>query len=557
MTRSALGLSGLAIGLLSVLALGACGGGGSSSTGSSKTCMPDTSQSDGNIVLSGTITFDRVPHASDHSLDYANTTQAPARGVTVKAVCGSAIYATGTTDANGQYSLSVPNHSDMQLRVLAQMLQSGTPSWNFSVVDNTQNNAMYSLDGSVFDSGGSNLTRNLNAASGWTGSGYGDPRSAAPFAILDAVYKAFHKVLTVDASAQFPKLTLNWSPNNKPSSGNTSNGDIGTTYYSNGQIFILGAASNDTDEYDDHVLIHEWGHYLEDTFSRSDSIGGSHGGGDKLDIRVAYGEGFGNAWSGIATDDPVYEDSYGNQQSNGFAINVESDLDPNPGWFSETTLQGIIYDLYDSNSDSPDTVSLGLQPLFDTWTGDQKTTVALTSIFPFIYWLKQDPGVSAAQANAIDTMLADPTTNAINTISDIWGTNRNNSGGDSYATPVYKTFSVIPTGATGVTVCSDKLAGGEFNKLANRQFFHFNVSTSRSYSFDAEVSNGASNTDPDMILHQQGAVVHRFETQTTGSEVGSVALTAGVEYVLEVYDYHNIDENSSTGGTSCFDVTIN
>lgn len=547
-----------------VTALAACGGGGGgtgadNTGGSSKSCSPDTSQSDGNITLSGKITYDRVPHAGDHSLDYSNITKQPARGVTVKAVCGSQTYASGKTNANGKFSLSVPNHSDMQIRVLAQMVQSGTPSWNFSVVDNTQSNAMYTLDGSVFDSGGSNLTRNLNAPSGWTGSSYGDPRSAAPFAILDAVYIAFHKILTVDANAQFPQLTLNWSPDNVPSGSNPSSGQIGTTYYSNGKIYILGAADNDTDEYDDHVLIHEWGHYLEDKFSRSDSIGGSHGGGDKLDIRVAYGEGFGNAWSGIATDDPVYEDSYGSQQSQGFDINVESDTDPTPGWYSETTLQGIIYDLYDSNSDGADTVSLGLQPLFDTWTQDQKNTNAMTSIFPFITYLKAR--VSGAQQAAIDSLLSTPSNN-ISQITDIWGSSRGNDGGDSNATPVYKTFSAVPTGGTGVQVCSDKLAGGEYNKLANRQFFHFSVSTSRSYTFDAEVSNGASKTDPDMILHRQGADVARFETDPSssgsyGSEIGSANLTAGVEYVLEVYDYHNVDQDNSTGGTSCFDVTIN
>lgn len=568
MTRRAYRGASLAAGAVLVLAMGACGGGGSSggdtSSGSSKACTPDTSGSSGNIVLSGTITFDRVPHASDHSLDYSNITQAPARGVTIQAVCGSQTYATGKTGSDGSYSLSVPNQSDMQLRVLAQMKQSGTPSWDFSVVDNTQNNAMYALDGDVFNSGGSDMSRDLNAPSGWTGVSYGDPRSAAPFAILDAVYTAFQKILTVDANAQFPQLTLNWSPDNKPSSGSTSTGNIGTTYYSNGQIFILGAANNDTDEYDDHVLIHEWGHYLEDKFSRADSIGGSHGGGDKLDIRVAYGEGYGNAWSGIATDDPIYEDSFGNQQSNGFDIDVENDVDPSPGWYSETTLQGIIYDLYDSHNDGPDTVSLGLQPLFDTWTGDQKTTPAMTSIFPFIYWLKQDPNVSAAQANAIDTMVAAPGTNAINQITDIWGTNRNNNGGDSNATPIYKQIGSIPSGTSGPQVCSDKLAGGEFNKLANRQFVRFTIDATSQGSrlFEAQDTKSGATSDPDMLVYDHGSVVARFEHDPSndakyqGYESGTVTLGPGT-YVLEVYDYLNVDQDSSTGGTSCFKVTIN
>jgi hypothetical protein len=49
------------------------------------------------------------------------------------------------------------------------------------------------------------------------------------------------------------------------------------TYYTDGGLFIYGDEDLDTDEYDDHVL-HEWGHHYEDKFSRSDSIGGEHGG---------------------------------------------------------------------------------------------------------------------------------------------------------------------------------------------------------------------------------------------------------------------------------------
>ena len=56
-----------------------------------------------------------------------------------------------------------------------------------------------------------------------------------------------------------------------------------------------------TDEYDDHVVVHEWAHYFEANFSRSDSIGGDHASDNVLDIRLAFGEGFGNAYSAMAS----------------------------------------------------------------------------------------------------------------------------------------------------------------------------------------------------------------------------------------------------------------
>jgi len=76
-------------------------------------------------------------------------------------------------------------------------------------------------------------------------------------------------------------------------------------------IRILGDENNDTDEYDAHVVVHEFGHYFENSLSRADSIGGPHTQSDRLDARIAFGEGWGNALSGMILDDPVYRDSSG------------------------------------------------------------------------------------------------------------------------------------------------------------------------------------------------------------------------------------------------------
>jgi hypothetical protein len=48
----------------------------------------------------------------------------------------------------------------------------------------------------------------------------------------------------------------------------------------------------DTDEFDDPVLMHEYGHFLEANFSKSDSPGGDHD-GSPTDPRLAFGEGYG------------------------------------------------------------------------------------------------------------------------------------------------------------------------------------------------------------------------------------------------------------------------
>ena len=220
--------------LMACVFLVSCGGssGGGASTGGGITPPPPTAictaGSGAAITISGDITFDRVLHSPGGGLDYSSIIVQPVRGVVVEAMCNTVI-ATTTTDATGHYSLSVPDGTvDMYIRVKAQMQKTGTPSWNFKIIDNTSNGALYSLYGSLFNTVASNLTLDLHAASGWGSTSYTSARSAAPFAILDSVYVAFTKILAENPAAVFPALNLNWSVNNNTFSGTTTAGQIGT-----------------------------------------------------------------------------------------------------------------------------------------------------------------------------------------------------------------------------------------------------------------------------------------------------------------------------------------
>jgi len=58
-------------------------------------------------------------------------------------------------------------------------------------------------------------------------------------------------------------------------------------------IYVLNQPG-DTDHFDDDVLLHEFGHFLEDQYLTSDSPGGCHFLTDNdLDLRLAWGEGWG------------------------------------------------------------------------------------------------------------------------------------------------------------------------------------------------------------------------------------------------------------------------
>lgn len=498
----------------------------------------------GSITISGKATFDLVQfNTSTDGLDYSSTVASPIRGAVVELVCGDAI-ATTNTDANGNYSLSAPSGSvDLLVRVKAQMKQTGTPSWDFTVVDNTQSQALYVMDSAAFNADAF-VSLDVNADSGWGGTSYTGTRVAGPFAILDSVYQAYNKVLATDPNAVFQPLKLNWSVDNVSSSSfNPSIGQILTSLFDGTQIYILGKENSDTDEYDDHVVIHEWGHYFEEFFSRADSIGGPHGTGDILDPRVAFGEGWGNAWSGMVTDDPVYRDSGGPSQAFGFSINVDTNTCTNPGWFSECSVQAILFDLYDSFDEVADTVSLGFDPIYSVLTNEQKNTPAVTSIFSFVKSLKDNNGGFTAQ---IDALVTDQT---IDIIVDPYGDTETNDPGATVQTPVH-TQLAFP--GSVIDVCSTG-ENGAYNGLGVHRFVKFTPTTT---PIDIVVNDPLiSSSDPDIELFKNGVSVAFAETGTPNSEsLLNVSVTTNEEYVLQLYEW---DYYQSTGGPTCFNVSIN
>ncbi|MEP3889263.1 MAG: hypothetical protein ABJN69_02280 [Hellea sp.] len=500
----------------------------------------------GNVALSGKLSFDLVPfNTSTNGLNYGAIVQTPARGITMEALSStSAVLATTVTDAAGDYSFSLAPNTNVRVRAKAEMLQTTGAQWNVRVVDNTSSDALYTIVGSLTDIGTLDQTRNLRAGSGWGGSGYTSTRAAAPFAILNPIYTALKKIEAVDADVIFPPAEFNWSVNNRAANGVVANGEIGTSsYVGNGEILILGDDNSDTDEYDDHVVVHEWGHYFEDQLSRSDSVGGPHSGGEKLDPRVAMGEGFGNALSGIITDDPFYRDSSGNQQASGFALNVETN-EP-AGWYDESTVQSVLYDLYDSADDGTDTLSLGLGPVYEALiSSDYRTQPVFTTIFSFLAELRAQQASNSAEITSLAISRGINSTSAN-------AAGETNSGVVARSLPVYKPVTV---NGAAVEICSIN-DEGLYNKLGNRAYLSF-TAIAGAHTLRMTRSSGAASRDPDFIIYKNGAVAGRAETSPGESENLTLALTAG-EHVVDAYDFFNFGQGGSgTAGDACYNFTI-
>jgi hypothetical protein len=549
--------------VLASLVLSACGGGG----GGGGSTPPPVS-----VTISGRITFDRIGFDATlgNGLNPTAPVESPARQVTVQAIDAgnSSVLATATTDTNGNYSVSVPSGRNLFIRARAEMVKSdATPTWNFSVRNNTTagtNDALYALDGSPASSGTADSTRNLRAATGFGTTSYTGTRAAAPFAILDTAYRAKELVLSAAPSTEFPELRMFWSDQNRPTANRfcPDTGDIGTTSYqvfgtndrdscnqtNSDGIYILGDFANgagDTDEFDQSVIAHEFGHYVEDKFGRSDSIGGQHGNDLPLDLRVAFGEGWGDAFSGMVLGNSVYRDS---QQgvTDDFSFDLEADADASDGategWFSEFSVGEILWDLFDPANEPGDTVALGFTPIFTAITSQMlKDTDALTSIFTFADALRAGTPSAAA---GLDDLLAGENIHG----TDDFGAGESNAGGATGILPIYKTIMLNQP----ISVCSRSPFGDDTtNKLGNRVFIRFDNDTSRAVAIQVDGAPAPMDptttfaTDPDVFVLRRGGLVQfgastpagNAPHSTPGHETISQFVLAAGTVIIEVYDF--------------------
>ena len=486
--------------------------------------------------MTGTATFDRVPTTAS-GLNYAGIIARPMRGtvVQVRSSDGTRVLYQSQTDASGQFSITAPASTTVLVTAISKL---GTPSSvTTQVVNNLSSDAIYSVYTTKTTGVASESGVDIHAASGWTGAAYGASRASAPFAILDTAYAAQQLIRSANASATFPLLTIGWSTGNSTAAIGTSNYNPGT-----GRLSILGSADEDTDEFDTHVVAHEWGHWFESTFSRSDNLGGSHGAGDILDETVAFGEGWGNAFSGMVNRDPNYYDTQGAAQATtGVNLALEANAIPNTsvfsvsfprrldGGWSETTVQELLWDCFDGGGAVADTdadgVALGFTPLYNVFVGAQKTTPGFTSIYSFMYYLKDQNPVSSSGIAALE---------ALENIGPHDQFEQTSSG--------FRRYTEIPNNGAALTTDIDgdplttyidygPIAASAGNKLYNRLLFYATAPATGTY----RVRVTPSTSTHDVVLRRGGgATPIGVDDNIGGPEVLNFSATSGQLLVFSV-----------------------
>ena len=564
--------------------LSACSSGGGDKSGG--TTPPSVTT----MTISGLASYEFVPpNASCNGLNFGATMTRPIRAATVELIdaSDSSIIATVATSAAGQFTFdNVDRNIDVRLRVRAELKQS-SPGWDVEVRDNfveggsdysipppveLATRPIYVLDGSVFSTGTVDVTRNLTAMTGWDGSAYADTRAAAPFALLDVTYAMMQFVRTVDPNVNFPPLDMFWSVNNNKLADavDLTAGDLSTSSYWGGidSLFILGDDTDDTDEFDDHIVAHEWSHYFEDTLSRSDSVGGPHFLGESLEARIAFSEGWASAMGAMGLNDPIYCDTGVPGTSAGGGYNADSQSFGVKGWFNEVSVTGLIYDLWDTTTENGDNDSLGFGPIYNVMTGPQASTDAFTTLFSFATELRSS--LNTQGQALVDTLLERENTVSGNALT-IWGENESNDAGVGQTVlPLYS--NIVADGSINSICVNNSLDGlnRHGNNVGEDRYLRISVPVTDEYDVVIATTTATPVTadpddrdqsDPDIYIYKGPQYLSQglgrsgdenFELLTTP------VLQQNETYIafLEEWRFQDDGAPDDYPATICFDVSF-
>lgn len=505
----------------------ACGGSGSGGGGATPPVVGPTTCTNGSgpaISVGGTVLYERLP-LGPTGLG-ASTITRPARFVDVELLDAGTLscLAQTSTDAAGAYVLSANPAAGAVLFVRVASRTDLDPSRNVTVHDalppfsNAHTNAdCFRVDSPAFVAGTApavSLTVPWNA---------GDPssRPSIGFALLDVLVTCSERIRST--AGEVPPLCHAYTQ-----LGNAA--ATGTSFYSDASkaLTILGGAAgqldtSDTDYFDDGVIAHEYGHFVEFNMAASRNRGGPHS-GESLEPPFAWSEGAATGWGCLLRQDPLYIDTVRTSpfppQITGNAENWTPQLVRGIG--GEETVTELVWDLGDGASGVTDSDGDPAAVPFGTLYG-RFLSFDGVQVAPYIGTLldrlvTQD----GVPAGTITSLMTTPSNQQISYPL---------AGADIWPVPL-----AVPGSASGAC---DSLPGTNKNQcrgLSSSAWYTFTLASSRTVTLTLTVGPTGGNGDNlDLFLENtQGAV---FGSSVNGGasneQIGPLTLGPGV-YVVRV-----------------------
>jgi len=260
--------------------------------------------------IGGTLSFERPVITISNGLDFVNFATLPMRRIRVIAYAaadGTTLVAETTTNDVGFFAFrGLPTGTVVVITASAELVATNYKSdtlglnncegasWNVHAEDSDNANAIWKLADSTPVTLGTSNYSNVAKVS-YNGSTF-DDRTSSPFSILDDVVVGMEAFCTVDPDNSFDELSVRWSL----TTGNSS-GFVGST-----PAQLRVGATSTGDDFDTFIILHEYGHYIDETEYRKDSPGGTHSSGYVEDARLALAEGFATFYSVMAVGSANY-----------------------------------------------------------------------------------------------------------------------------------------------------------------------------------------------------------------------------------------------------------
>ncbi len=292
--------------LISICFLSACGGGGKNTTTAAvpesaycSTTFPTANP----ITVAATAQYYYRPISTTAGLSGNPVARGIAHAEVVVTNSSGTVIQCSKTDAAGGISFQINKTAGAYTIIVNS--RAFNSALKASVLTDPSSNAVYAIS-KAFSLTGSEVTP-LAAGTFYAFARIAESANmeGAAFHILYNLHLSNDYIRTQigDASFVAEKVSAFWKQGFNP--GAYVGVASGLSFYLQGQreLYILGGMSGntktqDTDHFDDSVIIHEYGHFLEDVYSRSTSPGGSHNGNFIIDPRLAWSEGWANFLQG-------------------------------------------------------------------------------------------------------------------------------------------------------------------------------------------------------------------------------------------------------------------
>jgi Family of unknown function (DUF5719) len=477
-------------------------------------------------TVSGQAFYQKID-VTDAGLDLTHPVMVPIRNARVEVFSRSSqsLVAVSETDSRGRFSAPVPFDPNLTVRVISRLRSS-----DLRVADNTNRNQLYAI---AADFDGRNARFDLLLAD--------TSRLSGAFNILETIQRANDTLTTTaDPNLVPPAPAIFWSTRNWAGRGNINyaQGLIGTTTFNvgNNTAVVLGDRNDhgndsDSDEFDDAVILHEYAHLLAVKFARDDSPGGNHMLGDMLDPRVAWSEGWANFFSSVVRNDPIWRDSRGPNGQNILRYDLEDNVPAGdrPGYWSEASVDTILWDLYDDHDDGADDVQY---PFAEIWKAFVELRNDSFVYLPYFleHFINDNPSA------------ADPIRNIVQSRSIDFQPNVRPSVAYPFPNPM-NVGSVV----TGFV---DSLTRRRGNLVTSSHFYSFSTTGgAASIRLDSTGPGPGGNptaNDLDLFLMDvSGRIIERSDSGSNGqSERIALKVPEGT-YVVEIRSYYT---RAETGG---------